>query len=57
MSAKKAILEQTNPDPEQEEYLIYNLYITTLNITVEDGGTVIFQSGKPRDNPNPPGGG
>lgn len=39
---------------EEEEYpLVYNLWITNLTITVEEGGTVIFQTGRPKD-PVPP---
>lgn len=58
MSVKKAMPEQTSLEPEEEEqYLVYNMWITTLTITVEDGGTVIFQSGKASQNPPPPGGG
>lgn len=52
--------KKTTGDPpilveEEEEYqLVYNMWITTLNITVEDGGTVIFQTGKPKDPPPGP---
>ena len=52
--AKKA--EQASLLEEEEEYsLVYNMWInaTTINFTVEDGGTLIFQTGKPKD-PKPP---
>ncbi len=44
-------------EEEEEEYgLVYNMWITNLSITVENGGTVIFQTGRPKDPPpNPPG--
>lgn len=39
---------------EEEEYpLVYNLWITNLTINVGEGGTVIFQTGRPKD-PVPP---
>lgn len=39
---------------ETEEYpLVYNLWITNLTINVGEGGTVIFQTGRPKD-PVPP---
>lgn len=40
-------------DPEPEEYLKYIIKDCTINITVEAGGTVILQTGKPTP-PNPP---
>jgi hypothetical protein len=50
--------KKTTEDPlleEEEEYgLVYNMWVTTMNITVEDGGTVILQTGKPRDIPPGP---
>jgi hypothetical protein len=55
MSAKNK--EKTEPSllVEEEEYaLVYNMWITNLTITVEDGGTVIFQTGRPKDPPPPP---
>lgn len=46
-------------EPEEEYSLVYNMWInaTTINFTVEDGGTLIFQTGRPKENPPPPGGG
>lgn len=41
---------------EEEEYpgaLIYNMWVTTMNITVENGGQVILQTGKPAPWPPP----
>lgn len=39
---------------EAEEYLKYIIKDCTFNITVEEGGTVIFQTGKPNPPPPPP---
>jgi len=38
---------------ENEEYLKYIMKDNTININVYEGGTVIFQSGKPKDEPRP----
>jgi hypothetical protein len=51
--------KKTTEDPqlleEEEEYqLVYNMFITNLTITVNEGGTVIFQTGKPKDVPPGP---
>jgi len=42
-------------EPEEEYSLVYNMWInaTTINFTVENGGTLIFQTGKPKDEPRP----
>ena len=51
--------KKTNEDPpileeEEEEYqLVYQLWITNLTINNE-GGTVIFQTGKPKNPPPGP---
>lgn len=39
---------------ESEEYIKYIIKDCTFNITVEAGGTVIFQTGKPLPPPPPP---
>lgn len=39
---------------EVEEYLKYIIKDCTFNITVEAGGQVIFQTGKPTPPPPPP---
>jgi hypothetical protein len=40
---------------EEEEYAVYyELNVETINITVESGGLVIFQQGKPKDPPPGP---
>lgn len=42
---------------EEEEYtgpLVYNMWVTTMNITVENGGQVILQTGKPQPWPPKP---
>lgn len=44
-------------EPEAEEYLKYIIKDCTFNITVETGGQVIFQTGKPTPPPPPPHGG
>lgn len=55
MSAKsKETPVSLQAEEEAEQYpLVYNLWITNLTITVEQGGTVIFQTGRPKD-PVPP---
>lgn len=51
------IVKAEDVDPEEEDYteLNYVMNIETLNITVQEGGLVIFQSGNPP--PLPPYGG
>lgn len=49
----KAVSVQ-EPEEEDEEYLKYIIKDCTFNITVENGGTVIFQTGKPTPPPTPP---
>lgn len=39
---------------ESEEYLKYIIKDCTFNITVQPGGTVILQTGKPQPPPPPP---
>lgn len=53
MKEKTKTAEQTTSlEAEEGEYpLVYNMWITNLTITVESGGTVIFQTGKPKDGP------
>jgi ribonuclease HIII len=47
---KKA--EQENLlEEEEESYLKYIMKDNTITINVYDGGTVIFQQGKPKDGP------
>lgn len=43
-------------EAEDEEYLKYviNIRDSTINFTVEDGGTLIVQSGNPNPPPRPP---
>jgi hypothetical protein len=44
------------PEAETESYpLVYNMWVTTMNITVENGGQVILQTGKPQPYPPPQG--
>lgn len=53
--AKEKVNEQPQLLELEEAYeLVYNMWITNLTITVEDGGTVIFQTGKPKDPPPGP---
>jgi hypothetical protein len=44
-------------EEEEEEYpgLVYNMWInaTTINFNVAEGGTLIFQTGRPKDDPKP----
>lgn len=41
-------------EEEEESYpLVYNMWVTTMNITVENGGQVILQTGKPSPWPPP----
>lgn len=65
MSKKNATIQEpqtTSEEPtteEEEMYpLVYNFYnYGGIHITVEAGGTVVFQAGKPKDPPPPgPGG-
>lgn len=42
---------------EEEVYLNYDFHDNVINITVNDGGKVVFQQGRPKTNPPPPGGG
>jgi hypothetical protein len=57
MKEKTKAAEQASLLEEPEEYspLVYNMWInaTTINFTVENGGTLIFQTGKPKDEPRP----
>jgi hypothetical protein len=47
--------EALDPEPEEtEEYLKYIIKDCTFNITVESGGTLILQTGKPTPPPTPP---
>lgn len=48
MAKTKEPLVETE-ETEEEYSLIYNMYVTTMNITVESGGTVILQTGRPKD--------
>lgn len=42
------------PEEEEAPYpLVYNMWVTTMNITVENGGQVILQTGKPQPWPAP----
>lgn len=50
---KQASIQETQEEEEYTDPLVYNLWITNLTITVEEGGTVIFQTGRPKD-PVPP---
>lgn len=46
----------TVPEEPEEDYpLVYNMWVTTMNITVQSGGQVILQTGKPQphDPPKP----
>lgn len=52
--SKETPTVQTLLEAEEEYPLVYNMWITNLTITVEEGGTVIFQTGRPKD-PPPPG--
>jgi hypothetical protein len=47
--------EQANLLEEEEYPLVYNLWINaeTINFYVNDGGTLIYQTGRPRDEPKP----
>lgn len=49
----KTTKEVSAPEPE-EEYLKYIIKDCTFNITVEAGGQVILQTGKPTPPPPPP---
>lgn len=39
---------------EEEEYLTYNMYDNTINITMAENCTIIFQTGRPKDPPPGP---
>jgi hypothetical protein len=53
--AKKTTTKAVSVLEDEDEYaLVYKIYITTLNITVHGGGTVIMQTGKPSPPPTPP---
>lgn len=55
--AKKAALTEEEPEEEYESgSLIYQMWIENMTINVHDGGTVILQTGRPKD-PVPPHGG
>lgn len=41
------------PEEEESYPLVYNMWVTTMNITVENGGQVILQTGKPAPWPPP----
>lgn len=58
-TSKKTANLVEEPEEEHEEYgLNYIMTGNTINITVNDGGKVVFQSGKaPGHPPPPPGGG
>lgn len=57
MKGKTKTAEQANlAEEEEEEYaLVYNLWINaeTINFNVAEGATLIFQTGRPRDEPKP----
>lgn len=55
MAKEKKEVEEV--DEETENYLKYVMKDNTINITVEYGGTLIFQSGSVKPPPPPPGGG
>lgn len=48
---------ETKEVEEVEEYLKYVVKDCVFNITIENGGTFILQTGKPTPPPTPPGGG
>lgn len=49
MKDKTKTVEQESQAEEDDSYLKYIMKHNNINITVEDGGTVIFQSGRPKD--------
>lgn len=54
MKEKTKTAEPANlVEEEEESYLKYVMRDNTINITVNDGGKVVFQQGKPKDEPNP----
>lgn len=55
MATKKNVSEVPEEETEESYPLVYNLWITTLNITAEAGSTVILQTGRPSDPGKPPG--
>lgn len=53
--ANKKVAAELVPE-EEEEYpgaLVYNMWIENMTITVNDGGQVILQTGKPAPWPPP----
>lgn len=52
MTKKTKEVQETTE--EVEEYLKYIIKDCTFNITVGEGGTVIFQTGQPSTNPSKP---
>jgi hypothetical protein len=55
--AKKAAEEPEVSEEEYEGKLIYNMWIENMTINVHDGGTVILQTGEPKNPPPKDGGG
>ena len=54
MAKGKEVAAALVPEEEEEAYpLVYNMWVTTMNITVENGGQVILQTGKPSPWPLP----
>lgn len=47
MKTTTKVVSDPEPEEEEQEYLKYIIKDCTFNITVEEGGTVIFQTGKP----------
>lgn len=55
MAKKESQVAATTEEEEEEYSLVYNMWVTTMNITVENGGQVILQTGKPQPWPPPQG--
>lgn len=53
--AKKDAQVADVPEESEDYPLVYNMWVTTMNITVENGGQVILQTGKPQPYPPPQG--
>lgn len=49
----KSLAAEEVPEEEESYPLVYNMWVTTMNITVENGGQVILQTGKPAPWPPP----
>lgn len=50
---KAAVVSEATEEEEYTGPLVYNMWVTNMTITVENGGQVILQTGKPSPWPPP----